>query len=43
MSLIKENDDSFVDNMKNYLQKLKSDWEIKELCCDSNGAVLNII
>lgn len=43
MSLIKENDDSFVDNMKNYLQKLKSDWEIKELCCDSNGTVLNII
>lgn len=43
MSLIRENDDSFVDNMRNYLQNLKSDWEIKELYCDSNGAVLNIL
>lgn len=43
MALIKENDDNFVDNMRDYLSNLKSNWEIKELCCDSKGAVLNII
>ncbi|MDB0439710.1 homoserine kinase [Clostridioides difficile] len=43
MALIQENDDNFVDNMRDYLSNLKSNWEIKELCCDSKGAVLNII
>ncbi|MCC0633617.1 homoserine kinase [Clostridioides sp. ZZV15-6388] len=43
MALIKENDDNFVHNMRDYLSNLNSNWEIKELCCDSKGAVLNIL
>jgi homoserine kinase len=42
MSLILE-DENFKNNMNTYLSKSDSKWDIKDLSCDLNGAVVNYI
>ncbi|WP_027702196.1 homoserine kinase [Metaclostridioides mangenotii] len=42
MSLILE-DENFKNNMNSYLSKSDSKWDIKDLNCDLNGAVVNYI
>ena len=43
ISLISDDDKDFLPNMKLYLSTLNNKWQIKDLHCDLNGVVLNII
>lgn len=43
MSLTSDDNKDFLSEMKSYLLTLDDNWQIKNLCCDSKGTVLNII
>lgn len=43
MSIIKNEDNQFPNNMNSYLSKLHSNWTIQNLECDYFGAVINIL
>ncbi|MGL5314049.1 MAG: homoserine kinase [Peptostreptococcaceae bacterium] len=43
MSIIKDNDLNFINQMNNYLSKLENNWMLKKLQCDNYGAVLNTV
>lgn len=43
MSLTSDEDNSFLSEMESYLSTLNDEWQIKDLHCDSQGVVLNII
>lgn len=43
MSLTCDDDKDFLPKMQSYLDTLNDNWQIKDLHCDSDGAVVNII
>ncbi len=43
MSIIKDDDINFIDEMNSFLESLDKRWIIKKLKCDTNGTVVNII
>ena len=43
ISLTSDDDKDFLHKMKSYLSTLDNKWQIKDLHCDLNGVVLNII
>lgn len=43
MTLTSDDNESFLPKMKSYLSTLNDNWMIKDLRCDFNGVILNII
>ena len=43
MSLTTDDDNKFLPEMKSFLSTLNNKWIIKDLHCDSNGVVVNIL
>ena len=43
MSLTSDDDKDFLPDMESYLLSLDNKWQIKDLHCDYNGVVVNII
>lgn len=43
MSLTSNEDKNFLSEMESYLSTLDNSWEIKDLRCDFNGVILNVI